>query len=448
MKKIVSVLVAAMLVLSAAVMLTACSESEFPVEIGNTKIEKEPKNVVVLDAVTADIMVYMNFNRKFAGRSEAVTQQEVANAPSVGSETNPDVRQIEVLGTDLVFCNEKLSKETEQQIIKAGIPVIKMQTPRTVAEVKTNYETIAKALCGKNKGMRLGKESYSKLELELERMEHSVEGYIRPNDDVKICYLYMENGKLACLTNGTYGDILMGYTNCQNVFSYGDATPDSPASIDVAKELANAQPYYIFYSDDATKKAITSNKTLAKLKAVTANRMLQIPLQQMSLPGATAQGTLSAMIAAIYEGKLPATDPAPATDATSGTNTTLTAEAIATANASTAATGAAATAAAAETTVPASTAPQDLSGQYKITLKDLKLSKSNENDNVKIMQQRLFDLGYITKSGDDTNITGYYGDVTETAVKAFQKANGIKETGEADNATLVLLFSSAAKKAA
>ena len=60
------------------------------------------------------------------------------------------------------------------------------------------------------------------------------------------------------------------------------------------------------------------------------------------------------------------------------------------------------------------------------------------------MQQRLFDLGYVS---DKENITGYYGEISKKAVTEFQKKNGIKETGTADNATLVKLFSSDAKKA-
>ncbi len=60
------------------------------------------------------------------------------------------------------------------------------------------------------------------------------------------------------------------------------------------------------------------------------------------------------------------------------------------------------------------------------------------------MQQRLYDLGYVT---DKENITGYYGEISEAAVKAFQKNNDIKETGNADNATLVAMFNSSAVKA-
>ena len=58
------------------------------------------------------------------------------------------------------------------------------------------------------------------------------------------------------------------------------------------------------------------------------------------------------------------------------------------------------------------------------------------------MQQRLFDLGYIT---DKDNVTGYYGEVTQKAVKDFQKASGLKQSRTADNKTLTALFKSDAK---
>ena len=59
---------------------------------------------------------------------------------------------------------------------------------------------------------------------------------------------------------------------------------------------------------------------------------------------------------------------------------------------------------------------------------------------VRAIQQKLKERGLFK-----SDITGYYGDLTEAAVKAFQKAHGIKETGTADNATLVVMFRSDAK---
>ena len=62
---------------------------------------------------------------------------------------------------------------------------------------------------------------------------------------------------------------------------------------------------------------------------------------------------------------------------------------------------------------------------------------------IKNAQYRLYKLGYI-RSGQ---ITGYYGGSTEEAVRAFQKRNGISQSGEIDEKTLDKLNSDKAKAA-
>lgn len=130
MKKLVSVLLAAAVALSSALIMTGCEEQEYPVSIANYTIEKEPENVVVLDPVTADIMAYMDFERKFAGRSKEVTQPELKAAPVVGTEENPDIDQIVKLKTDLVFCNDKIAEDAQKKLESKGIQVIKLQSPK------------------------------------------------------------------------------------------------------------------------------------------------------------------------------------------------------------------------------------------------------------------------------------------------------------------------------
>jgi len=61
---------------------------------------------------------------------------------------------------------------------------------------------------------------------------------------------------------------------------------------------------------------------------------------------------------------------------------------------------------------------------------------------VKKVQKRLKSLGYYSGS-----IDGDYGNGTKTAVKKFQKRNGLKETGKVNSSTLKKLNSSSAKKA-
>ena len=70
------------------------------------------------------------------------------------------------------------------------------------------------------------------------------------------------------------------------------------------------------------------------------------------------------------------------------------------------------------------------------------IESGTEGDDVFAMQQRLAELGYLT-----VEYTGMYGEVTMEAVKAFQKANGLTATGEADAETLTVLYSAEAKAA-
>ena len=70
------------------------------------------------------------------------------------------------------------------------------------------------------------------------------------------------------------------------------------------------------------------------------------------------------------------------------------------------------------------------------------LQKGDSGSDVKEVQQRLKELGYYSSTCD-----GDYGNVTVSAVKAFQKKNGLSQTGKVDKTTLKKLESSSAVKA-
>ena len=68
------------------------------------------------------------------------------------------------------------------------------------------------------------------------------------------------------------------------------------------------------------------------------------------------------------------------------------------------------------------------------------LRKDDSGDNVAQLQEALIELSYLTGKAD-----GNYGSDTESAVKAFQKANGLKDDGIAGEETQKLLYSGKAK---
>jgi peptidoglycan hydrolase-like protein with peptidoglycan-binding domain len=68
------------------------------------------------------------------------------------------------------------------------------------------------------------------------------------------------------------------------------------------------------------------------------------------------------------------------------------------------------------------------------------LKSGNKGSKVKKLQQRLDKLGYY-----NGKINSKYDKATASAVKAFQKANGLKQTGQADSNTQKKLYSDSAK---
>jgi len=432
MKKLIAGIICAVLVLGTALSLSGCGDKNYPVKIANLTIDKEPKSIVVLDPNSADIISYMGYDVKIVGRSREVDQKYLDVAPVMGSAVSPSVQDIIDSGATVVFANEGLNDDFEQSLKKEGIAVIKMSVAETPKQLETNYHTIGKILGGNDDGDAKAASSYDKLISAMEQRKSEASAKNATALDT-VCYLYYEQGGLRLMTSGTYGDMLLGYTGSVNV-----AVNIDENKVDV-NTLKVANPKYIFYADDSTLKAVQADPVLSKLAAVTGGKTMQITKDEMSRQGLTALETLEKMIGFIHPELAKAQK---ATEPTQQTETKPAETQAATQAATEAATQAAAqTAATQAATQPA--AATSVADKYKIDLKDLSLKEEDDNDDVKAMQQRLFDLGYVS---DKENITGYFGEISKKAVSAFQKASGIKETGEADNATLVKLFASDAKK--
>ncbi|MBR6008486.1 MAG: peptidoglycan-binding protein, partial [Clostridia bacterium] len=74
-------------------------------------------------------------------------------------------------------------------------------------------------------------------------------------------------------------------------------------------------------------------------------------------------------------------------------------------------------------------------------IKSANLAKGSVGNNVTRLQTRLTYKGYLS-----AGIDGDFGNITQSAVKLYQKVAGLEETGVADSATLSSLFSSSAPK--
>ena len=216
--------------------------------------------------------------------------------------------------------------------------------------------------------------------------------------------------------------MLLGYTGAVNA-----AVNVSESEIDT-KILKVANPDYILYADEETLQFIQNDSDLKGLKALKNNQTLMVTKEEMSRMGTTSLLTLNKIMNFMYPDRVKKssedTSASVVPSAVEGATTATKAESSV------------------QTTTSVAASNGSVEGQYNIKVSGLTLKLDDENNNVKAMQQRLFDLGYIT---DKENVTGYYGEVTQKAVKEFQKASGLTQSGTADTKTLTALFKSDAK---
>ena len=101
--KLISITLAAAVMLSTALIFSGCGDKDYPVTVANFTIDKKPENIVILDPSTADIVSFMGYDVKMVGRSDEVDQEWMSVVPSVGAEENPDIEKIKQSGASIVF---------------------------------------------------------------------------------------------------------------------------------------------------------------------------------------------------------------------------------------------------------------------------------------------------------------------------------------------------------
>lgn len=420
-KRLISITLALAVLFSVALTLGGCGDKDYPVEVANFKIDKEPESIAILAPSVADIVSYIGYDVKMVGRSDEVNQNWMSVVPSVGTAADPDTNAIKESGATIVFADTTLNADKKETLENNGITVITMSKATTQKQLETNYVSLGKILGGKVTGSNRGAEAYNELLDSMNKVKTTVTAAKASGTLYTVCYLYLSGNELRMMSSGTYGDMLLGYTGAVNA-----AVNISDNKVD-ADTLKIANPNFVFYSDDATLLAIKNDPTLSQLTAIAKNSVLMVSMDEMSRQGQSALDTLQKMVNFMY--------PELAVATTAAATMAPVASAAATTPASAAATN---------STTATQAASVSVAADYKMDLTDLELKVEDDNAKVKAMQQRLFDLGYIT---DSENVTGYYGEVSSAAVKAFQKNSGIEETGTADNATLVAMFNSAAVKA-
>lgn len=389
-KRLLAVILALVCVLSMTLCLSGCAgkDSNFPVTVGHTTLKNKPEKVVVLSDNLADMIYYMGYSTQICAISDSCTQEVLTKyIESVGSETAPDVDGITRSGAKYVLVDTPLSQTVSEKLKSHDIEIVEFMRPNTQEQLTTLYNALGKFFGGYPDGKDTGTNAYNSVINTMEQAEKAVEG----STVVKlICYLYLdENNTLCSYNSSTCNGMVLDYVCATNV-----ATNFTDSKVDESI-LRLSNPDYIFYDNESVLTYLKSNNALSTMNALENNKTYLLPKDSMERMGTSMIETQSFIISKLY--------PNSVSEITTG---------------------------------------ESYASAYGITLsEDMSYKNGDDHQDIKAIQQRLIDLGYLTLDSGDSATT-YFGGKSEEAVRNFQTANGLSSTGVADYKTLNVLFNS------
>lgn len=433
-KKIVALALVAGMVLSA----TACNSSrseEYPVKLANITISKAPNRVIVLSDSIADILVSCGFIKKIEGRSDECTQEEISGVKTVGSKLKPDLEKISALSPDVIFADSDMPKEQLSKLNESGFTVITFVPATSMSGISDLFGNVGAVMAGETTGREIGEERAETLSVTMDDLQRLI-----PESKVLVtaCYLYDEKG--TSLKDDTPSGKLFEYLNAVNVCKAGVADDEAFNAL----KLAN--PQYIF-CDIGVKDKIMKSELFKDFSAVKNKQVYELSSELFSRQGNSLVEALTDMIEIMYPSvSINPEDPTKRAESSKAeTSKTETSKAetskAETSKAETSKAETSKTETSKAETSKAATTKVKADTSLKIT-KDMFFEFGDIKDDIKKVQNRLEALGYFNEEK-----SGYYGEVTQKAVKAFQKANKLTQSGNCDYKTLTLMFSDKAKAA-
>ena len=428
MKKITAIVISMIMILGLAGCSYGGNNGEYPVQVAGYTFEKQPKNIVCLDDSVADILISCGYADRIKARSNECTQEEIQDIKTVGAENKPDIKKIISAKPDVVFADKNLSKDIKKQLEEKNINVLSMIQAKNNDELRILYESVCAVAGGNNSGRSKG---IKKSESVINTMEDLQRIVPEKQVIVTACYMYDADGNVAY--NDSFGGKLFEYANAVNVCGLEDS--------DIFQKIVLSNPQYIF-CDTGVKEKQEKSEMFKNLKAVKENKVYEIDKNLFDRQGNSITQVLSLFIETMYpeissdSSGEPSNKPQQSSDIEESSMTEESSEESSEIEESSEESS--------ETEESSEESSEPEQSSIVVTADDslnitagMRFYLGDENENVKIVQKRLKDLGYFKND----EITGYYGDVTAKAVSDYEVTNRIDPDGNLSTPELYLLFS-------
>lgn len=370
---------------------------EYPVTVADLELKSQPKKVLVLSASLADVIVAIGAEVQLTAVSSDCTLPELEVLPKVSAN---DKDAIAATAADLIIID---AADDDQKAVLAGVttPILAIELASSREDFERLYVQMGAAMFGDGYGYDKGMEVARDILTTLDDVERET-----GNRDVvtTACYLYDTKGH--AVTGEEFGSIIMELSGLTNVFKN-----DTGGKYELSRlELSNPN---IIFCAPGMKSQIESNSNFAGLSAVLNKKVYELDEMYMEWQGYTVTYSAAEIAGKAFPDLMDDVSQAP-TDPTSKIESAVEDE----------------------LSSQLSSAPDKVESSSYETM-----SEGESGDDVKRLQERLDELGYL-----ETEYDGTFGTYTADALKAFQKKNDLEETGVADSKTQAKLYASDAVK--
>ena len=417
-------------------------DAEYPVKIAGYTFDEKPESIVCLDDSVADILIACGYAELIKARSDECTQEEIEDIKTVGSEKKPDVNKIISANPDVVFVNKTLSGDVRNKLEEENINVLTMVKAKNNEDLSVLYESICAVAGGDKSGRKKGSEKANSVVTTMGDLQRII-----PESEflMTACYLYDTEGDVVY--DDTFGANLFKYANAVNICGHEDG--------DVIQKITLSDPKYIF-CDTGVKEQLEKDDIFKNLSAVKEGNVTEIPKNIFERQGNSITQVLSEMIEIMYPALSGGNSEEPSEKAESSEESSATEESSEesseieeSSEESSEIEESSEESSEIEESSEESSEIEESSEESSETsvivvvaddslniTQGMRYRVGEEDNNVKIIQQRLKDLGYF--KGE---VTGYYGEKTSKAVSDYEVTNRIDPDGNLSTPELYLLFS-------
>lgn len=418
--RIAKTTICALLLLCTLILTVGCNsgDSSYPITIGNTTFNSKPEKVAVLSPNVADIVCQLGMEKDITLISSDVITDSIKDKKTCGTAIEPDTKKIIDSDIEVVLADDNMSDGAIKTLEDNDVKVVQFHYGNTGEDILTTYTSVGTILNGET-GKAQGNKAYTKL---MNTLKSYKAEFSKKHSKDKLLFLEGTGPYVSVIKESWYGKLL-AFTGTDVV------TKDVNNSTYDVNMIDSLNPKYLVCNKD-TYKSLENKDTLKKCDFNKSKGHIIIEKDKLKLQGKTAIENVEKILQTIDKStfeKIKSTATTTVEKTTKGTTSTTVSKAT--------------------TTVP-TTKPKEkypLQSKYKVKFTDSAIKTmtlKSQNDYNKAMQERLTDLGYLASG----NATGYFGDMTKTALEKFQKNNKLSATGTVDSKTLQVMFSSSAKK--